>query len=82
MPQELVSYECDGTVARIGLSRPDKRNALSEELMDQLADAAERAEAEARVAIVHGVGTHFSAGIDLAEVAAWIGDPAMSAGRD
>jgi (methylthio)acryloyl-CoA hydratase len=74
MTRELVKYSCDGTVAHIELDRVEKRNALSEALMDQLADAAERAQREARVAVISGRGDHFSAGIDLAEVATWVGD--------
>jgi enoyl-CoA hydratase/carnithine racemase len=43
--------------------------------MKELADAAERAETEARAAVVYGHGGHFSAGLDLSELVEWAGDP-------
>lgn len=76
MGSTVVTYECVDGIASIGLDRPEKRNALSRELMDSLAEAAERAESEARVAIVHGTGPDFSAGLDLAEMITWASDPA------
>jgi enoyl-CoA hydratase len=54
-------------VRRITLNRPEKRNALSNELRTELFDvlrAADRDEA-ARVSVVRGAGTCFSAGYDL-----------------
>jgi (methylthio)acryloyl-CoA hydratase len=72
----MVTYECADGIAEIGLNRPDKRNALSQELLDSLADAAERAASEARVAILHGTGPNFCAGLDLAETLSWVSDPA------
>ena len=56
MGSAVVTYECADGIAVIGLNRPDKRNALSQELLDSLAEAAERAASEARVAIPHGTG--------------------------
>jgi enoyl-CoA hydratase/carnithine racemase len=55
-------------VTRITLNRPDRRNALSLELMDELT-AALRA-AQGRVVVIAGAGPAFSAGHDLAEVLA------------
>lgn len=76
MSSPMVTYECADGIAEIGLNRPDKRNALSQELLDSLADAAERAASEARVAILHGTGPNFCAGLDLAETLSWVSDPA------
>ena len=76
MSSAVVTYECADGIAEIGLNRPDKRNALSQELLDSLADAAERAASEARVAILHGTGPNFCAGLDLAETLSWVSDPA------
>ena len=56
MSSAVVTYECADGIAEIGLNRPEKRNALSQELLDSLAEAAERAASEARVAIPHGTG--------------------------
>src|SRR3979411_836612 len=41
--EKVVTYELEGDIALIGLNRPDKRNALSPDLMRELRDAALRA---------------------------------------
>lgn len=58
----------DGRVARITLNRPDKMNALSQELLYEFDDALHVLEAsdDVRVIIVKGEGRTFSAGYDLA----------------
>lgn len=60
----------DGAAARIMLNRPEKRNALSLELMEELITALREASAEAatRVIVIEGAGPAFSAGHDLAEM--------------
>lgn len=63
----LVTYERRGDVAVIGLNRPDKRNAVSDRVVEALADAVLRASDEAKAAVIHGHGPHFCAGLDLAE---------------
>ncbi len=65
--QNLVSYERHGAVSVIGLNRPEKRNAISDRVVEALADAVERATLESRAAVIHGAGPHFCAGLDLAE---------------
>jgi enoyl-CoA hydratase len=57
----------DGRVARITLNRPEKMNALSQELLFELNDALHDLEADdtARVIILRGAGRTFSAGYDL-----------------
>lgn len=61
-------------VTRITLNRPDRRNALSLELMQELQQALEQA--AGRVVVIAGAGPAFSAGHDLAELAACEGDEA------
>jgi methylglutaconyl-CoA hydratase len=63
-----VLYEVEGTVARIILNRPEKRNALNEELIASLKDALRRAnnKEDVRVVIISGAGSDFSSGADLA----------------
>jgi len=58
----------DGRVARITLDRPEKMNALSQELMYEFNEALHDLEADSdvRVIIVKGEGRTFSAGYDLA----------------
>ena len=62
-----VTYALEGAVALIGLDRAEKRNAISNALIEALAQAVERASAEAKAAVIFGHGDHFSAGLDLAE---------------
>jgi enoyl-CoA hydratase/carnithine racemase len=54
-------------VALVALNRPDKRNALSFELLRELAACADdlRRDRTLRAVILHGAGECFSAGIDL-----------------
>jgi enoyl-CoA hydratase/carnithine racemase len=63
----LVSFEISDGIAAIRLDRPAKRNAISDALMAELGEAVERAQAEARVAVLGTTGQHFSAGLDLDE---------------
>jgi (methylthio)acryloyl-CoA hydratase len=70
MSDNLVSYELDGAVALIGLNRPDKRNAIHDPLIDALRAAVLRAHEEADVAVLHGHGSNFCAGLDLGEALA------------
>lgn len=58
----------DDVVTRITLNRPDRRNALSLELMEELTRALQ--EATGRVVVIAGAGPAFSAGHDLAELLA------------
>ena len=67
MVQSLVTYEVDGGIALIGLNRPEKRNALSNLVIDELHAAVRAALDEARAGVIFGHGPHFSAGLDLAE---------------
>jgi enoyl-CoA hydratase/carnithine racemase len=64
--ENVVTYERDGDLALIGLNRPDKRNAMSPELREQLLAAVLRAGDEAKCAILFGHGSNFCAGLDLA----------------
>ena len=60
----------DEPAARVTLNRPDKRNALSLELMHDLIDALRRVSADpgVRVIVVEAAGPAFSAGHDLSEM--------------
>jgi len=56
-------------IATVTLNRPEKRNALCIELLEQLCAAIDQLakEQNARVLILQGAGTVFSAGLDLSE---------------
>src|SRR5579872_6333546 len=57
----------DGELAILSLSRPDKHNAISPEMLEELPAALAAIEASsARVAIITGEGKSFCAGMDLA----------------
>lgn len=64
---DLLTYERDGDVALIGFNRPQKRNAISDRVIEALAEAVAQASKEARAAVIFGHGKHFCAGLDLAE---------------
>lgn len=57
-------------VARITLNRPEKRNALSLEMMQEVIDALHRlgTKSDLRVVTIEGAGPAFSAGHDLTEM--------------
>ena len=63
-----VLYEVEGSVARITLNRPEKRNALGESLVSQLKESLRRANADdsIRAIVIRGAGTDFCSGADLA----------------
>jgi (methylthio)acryloyl-CoA hydratase len=67
MEKRNVTYALDGAVALIGLDRADKRNALSDAVIEELRVATLRAAAEARAGVIFGHGAHFSAGLDLVD---------------
>jgi enoyl-CoA hydratase/carnithine racemase len=60
----------DGSAARIVLNRPEKRNALSLELMDEVTAAVRQvsAQGDIRAIVIEGAGPAFSAGHDLSEM--------------
>ena len=76
-----VEVEQRGHVLLIGINRPEKRNAFDLELIEQFAAAYERLgdDPELRVGVVHAIGEHFSAGLDLAEVGAKVAEIGPSA---
>jgi methylglutaconyl-CoA hydratase len=63
-----VLYSVEGPLARITLNRPEKRNALSAELIEALKDTLALAaeDEEARVVLLTGAGNDFCSGADLA----------------
>ncbi|MFN4155853.1 MAG: crotonase/enoyl-CoA hydratase family protein [Paracoccaceae bacterium] len=66
-PSSLITFEIRDSIALIGLNRPEKRNAISDRVVEALHLAVERAQTEAKAAVIFGTGTHFCAGLDLAE---------------
>lgn len=73
--QQRITTERRGHVFLIGFNRPEKRNAADFALLQQLALAYGELERdpELRVGLVHAVGDHFTAGLDLADVGPRLG---------
>jgi enoyl-CoA hydratase/carnithine racemase len=65
---DLLQITQAGAVVHVRLSRPAKRNAISDTLIQQLHTAFVNLPSDARVAIVSGQGDHFCAGLDLSEL--------------
>ncbi|MGA2622638.1 MAG: enoyl-CoA hydratase/isomerase family protein [Bacteroidota bacterium] len=67
MNYSTVTYEVKDRVATVTMNRPDKRNALDETMIEELAGVLQNINrsAESRVAILTGAGGFFCAGMDL-----------------
>lgn len=63
-----LRLDMHGPVAVVTLTRPAKRNALSDGLILALRDLFQTLPAEARAAVICGEGDHFCAGLDLSEL--------------
>ncbi len=71
---KTVQYREDQGLATITLNRPDKRNAISYELIDDLMAALKQAaESPAQIVILTGAGKAFCAGMDLDNLKQLIG---------
>jgi enoyl-CoA hydratase/carnithine racemase len=75
----IVATEDRGHVRHVVLNRPEKRNAMNQELLRALAASLREAEADDSVhcVVLRGEGPVFSAGVDLGELMAFAGDPAV-----
>jgi enoyl-CoA hydratase/carnithine racemase len=73
----VVAIEDRGAVRHIVMQRPEKRNALNDELIRGLAEAFEEAAADdsVRVVVVRGDGPMFSSGMDLSGLRALSENP-------
>jgi methylglutaconyl-CoA hydratase len=74
MDYKTIQVTYDGGIATITLNRPDKRNAISFELIDDLLRALQEVEKSgAVVLIVTGAGKAFCSGMDLENLKALLG---------
>ena len=64
---QLILFTIDGSLARITLNRPEKRNALNAALISDLKNALRKANNEdsVRAIVISGAGQDFCSGADL-----------------
>src|SRR5581483_5984599 len=74
MPYTTLTLAHQEKIALITLNRPDKRNAISFELLGELMSALDQVEqSRAQVLIITGSGKAFCAGLDLEELKSLLG---------
>ena len=74
MTYKTVHLAFDSAIATLTLNRPDKRNAISYELIDDLIHALDEVnQSSARILIVTGAGKAFCSGMDLENLKTLIG---------
>jgi len=68
---DYVLLAGDGPVCTLRLNRPEKRNALNVEMLEQLCASiqAQESDASRRILVLRGAGPVFCSGLDLAEAA-------------
>ena len=64
---ESLDINVDGSIAVLTMNRPEKRNAMSDGLLAEIDEFFRKPDAGVRVAVLHGAGGHFCAGLDLSE---------------
>jgi len=81
---ETLRFEREGNVGRLKLNRPERLNAMTGELWNELRDlgAVLRDDADLRVVVVGGEGRAFSSGIDTSVFAGAFGDAVSSGGTE
>jgi enoyl-CoA hydratase/carnithine racemase len=78
MADSHIKTRVEGPIQFVTIDRPQKRNALSPDMIDAIAAAVRGADEnpEVRAVIVHGEGPMFSAGVDLAALGEMLGGSA------
>lgn len=68
MPYELITLQVQDSIATLTLNRPDKRNAMSDDMRTEFIDALERVAADKAIKalVLTGAGKGFCAGGDIA----------------
>jgi enoyl-CoA hydratase/carnithine racemase len=65
---ELLTIAQTGRVLTAGLNRPAKRNALNDGIIQAIGDCFAGLPDDIGAVVIHGVGEHFSSGLDLSEL--------------
>ncbi|HVX77069.1 MAG TPA: crotonase/enoyl-CoA hydratase family protein [Bradyrhizobium sp.] len=64
----LLKVETSGSVLTVGLNRPAKRNALNDGIIHAIGDCFANIPEGIGAVVIHGIGDHFSSGLDLSEL--------------
>jgi (methylthio)acryloyl-CoA hydratase len=64
----LLRIETSGPVLTVGLNRPAKRNALNDGIILAVGECFASLPEEIGAVVIHGIGDHFSSGLDLSEL--------------
>ena len=64
----LLKIERGGAVLTVGLNRPAKRNALNDGIILAIGDCFASLPEDIGAVVVHGIGDHFSSGLDLSQL--------------
>src|SRR5882762_267988 len=64
----LLRIEKSGAVLAVGLNRPAKRNALNDGIILAIQDCFSDLPEGVGAVVIHGIGDHFSSGLDLSEL--------------
>jgi (methylthio)acryloyl-CoA hydratase len=67
-PSALLAIKTLGAVMTVGLNRPAKRNALNDGLILAIGDCFADIPDTIGAVVIHGIGDHFSSGLDLSEL--------------
>lgn len=82
MPYTLVELQVDRSIATLTFNRPDKRNAMSDDMRSEFIDALERVAADKsiRALVLTGAGKGFCAGGDISGMQKRMNAPAGEVG--
>ena len=64
----MLKIEKSGAVLTVGLNRPAKRNALNDGIILAIQDCFSNLPEDIGAVVIHGIGDHFSSGLDLSEL--------------
>ena len=64
----LLKVEKTGAVMTVGLNRPARRNALNDGIVLAIQDCFSNIPDDIGALVIHGIGDHFSSGLDLSEL--------------
>jgi (methylthio)acryloyl-CoA hydratase len=64
----LLKIERADKILTVGLNRPAKRNALNDGIIQDIGDCFATLPEDIGAVVIHGIGDHFSSGLDLSEL--------------